>query len=234
MIQTSDGHKIRSFSVHLRSGNSDELCSSILSLAWVNEHIIATECHINPSLSEYVETDVRTGKSGRDLLGFDFKPAPDASTVAHVGWIIHFARPPEQSYYLQFDEKIVYPLPRGKKPFKQRHLDRGPLVVTKKGDTYTGIHEFAPGFSWSPDSKHLAFIDCTFDWTSDDEASQSPIGERSYQSCSLIVIDRNGKYSQFPDSCRDVETYQNSSIQWTAANSLVLYAHGILRKITIR
>ena len=33
--------------------------------------MIAAECHINPSLSEYVETDLSTGQSIRDLLGYD-------------------------------------------------------------------------------------------------------------------------------------------------------------------
>ena len=91
----------------------DAPCLSILSMAWAGNDRIAIECHINPSLSEYVETEIATGRQRRDLLGIYFTPAPDGSHVAHCGWIIHFAPPYAQSDYLQIDDLTIYPLPPG-------------------------------------------------------------------------------------------------------------------------
>ncbi len=88
-------------------------CGSILSIAWRGTDVIAAECHINPSLNEYVETDISTGATRRDLVGYWFTPSPDGKRVAHVGWVPHFAPPFAQSNYLQVENTTIYPLPKG-------------------------------------------------------------------------------------------------------------------------
>ena len=105
-------------------------CLSILPISWQVENSIATECHINPSVSEYIETDLRTEKTTADLLGLDFSPSPDRKHIAHSGQIMHFAPPFAQSDYLCIDKTAVYPLPRGGKPSTEK-----PDVVRKDGST---------------------------------------------------------------------------------------------------
>src|ERR1017187_6432798 len=61
-----DLHRLRISSFQLKQ------CGSILSIAWAGDNAIAAVCHINPSLSEYIETDVSTGVTTCDLLGYDF------------------------------------------------------------------------------------------------------------------------------------------------------------------
>lgn len=75
-------------------------------------------------MSEYIETDITTQKVTRDLLGYQFTRSPDGSSVAHVGWIIHFAQPYAQSNYLQIDHTLIYPLPKGTRPVVLKGLER--------------------------------------------------------------------------------------------------------------
>src|ERR1039458_9646254 len=66
-------------------------CLFPFAMAWAgavtasNVIAIAAVCHINPSLSEYIETDVSTGVTTCDLLGYDFTRSPSGTKVAHVG-----------------------------------------------------------------------------------------------------------------------------------------------------
>ena len=53
------------------------------------------------------------GLAGRVALGLGFTPSPDRKYVAHVGPIVHFAAPIDQSYYLYIDKTVVYQLPKG-------------------------------------------------------------------------------------------------------------------------
>ena len=70
---------------------------------WVGNNAVGVECHISPSSSEYVETDVSTGRTVPTLMGFDFEPSPDTLHIAHEGWMPHFVPPYEQSFYLLID-----------------------------------------------------------------------------------------------------------------------------------
>jgi hypothetical protein len=112
-----DLHRLRISSFQLKQ------CGSILSIAWAGDNAIAAVCHINPSLSEYIETDVSTGVTTRDLLGYDFTRSPSGTKVAHVGLIVDFATPDAQSNYLQIDHTTVYPLPSGSGPVEQKTLE---------------------------------------------------------------------------------------------------------------
>src|SRR5689334_6295366 len=103
VVVDTDGRRIRAFQPAAEV-TSPSPCNSIVSLAWRSEKVVAAECHVNPSVSEYVETDVATGRTIRDLWGYDFVPSPDGRAVAHVGAYPHFSPPFAQSNYLQFDD----------------------------------------------------------------------------------------------------------------------------------
>ena len=199
IILDLEGHRVNSFAPTSQAVAAGETCTSILSIAWTADNTIAAECHINPSLSEYIEINFSTRQTVRDLFGFNFVASPDGQGVAHVGWIPHFAPPYAQSNYLQIDNLIIYPLPKGRGPVEQKDLAEPPNVVEQKGLTYAGIHEFTPQMTWSPDSRHIALIDCTYDWTANSAGSLSAgDGAESNRRCSVAIVSRSGEASLLP------------------------------------
>jgi hypothetical protein len=211
----------------------DDRCGSILSIAWTGEDAIATDCHINPSLDEYIETDLATGATRRDLLGYWFTPSPDGKRVAHVGWIVHFAPPSAQSNYLQVEHTTIYPLPRGSGPVEQKGLEDPPQVVVRHGVVSTGIHEFMPGFAWAADSQRVALVDCIFDWTDAEEGALSAAGGReSNRRCSLAVASVSGEAVLFrldvpPDQLRQAK------VDWIDSREVRLQAGDVTTSVRI-
>jgi len=217
VILDLEGHRLQSFKVKLASAGPDGTCASILSIAWAGDGAIAAECHLNPSLSEYVVTDIATGRSRLDLLGYDFTPSPDGRLVAHVGWIIHFAPPSSQSEYLQIGNTTVYPQLHAKEPY----------LAPRIGNTYVGIHDFMPGFFWSPDSTRVAFIDCTYDWTPDSpEALSAAQGRESNWRCALAVARPDGESTRFPLPDASPEDLGAAHLRWITAHKLSIEATG--------
>ena len=127
-----EGHRIASFQPRHQAFPPAEPCSSILSIAWVGDNVVSAVCHGNPSMSEYVEIDLSTGQTVRDLVGYNFTVSPSGKEVAHVGWIPHFAPPYAQSEYLQIDHTTIYPLPKGMSPVEQKGLQEPPKVVHQR------------------------------------------------------------------------------------------------------
>lgn len=199
VILDLEGHRLISFAPSVQAVPPGGPCGSILRIVWVGNSAMGAECHLNPSLSEYVETDLSTGRTTRDLLGYGFTPSPNGKLVAHVGWIPHFASPPQQSNYLQVDHKAIYPLPQGMKPVMLKPAAIPPNVVEQQGLTYSAIHEFDSKFVWSPDSEHIALVDCTFDWTANTPTSSSAgDGEESNRRCFLAAVSVTGEAALFP------------------------------------
>jgi hypothetical protein len=222
-----EGQRVLSFQPRHQAVPPIEPCSSILSVVWVGDGAIAAVCHINPSLTEYIETDISTGKNTRDLSGLDFKPSPDGKWVAHVGWIIHFAPPPSKSYYLQVDRTTIYPLPKGMQPVEQIGLVEAPEVVRKEGPTYRGIHEFGD-ISWSPDSKRIALIDCTYEWTPNTPQFLSEAdGKESGRRWALVVVSTTGKFVTFPLNEATQRDLGDARISWMNPRELTLDVKGI-------
>jgi hypothetical protein len=62
-----------------------------------------------------------------------------------------------------------------------------------------GIHNFESGFTWSLDSKKVAFIDCISDWI---EKGPDPgggsIGEAVNNKCSVAIVTLDGAVTLFP------------------------------------
>jgi hypothetical protein len=227
------GHRLQSFHV-LQRGADEQPCASILRIAWAGEEAIAAECHLNPSLSEYVETEISSGRRRQDLLGYWFTPSPDGTQVAHVGWIVHFAPPYAQSNYLQVGDTTIYPLPKGTGPVTNRAPERPPDVVRMVGQTYHGIHEFLPGFSWSPDAKHIGLIDCTYDWTPNSPAALSAAyGRESENQCALAVVAMDGKAVRFALSELSLKELRSARLSWTSAYGISLEAGGTRRRFTV-
>jgi hypothetical protein len=225
-----EGHRIVSFQPKHQAVPPVESCSSILSIAWVGDNAVAAICHVNPSVSEYLETDLSTEQTVRDLVGYDFTVSPNGRDVAHVGWIPHFAPPYAQNNYLQVDHTTIYPLPKGMGPIEQKDLQEPPRVVQQHGLTYTGIHEFMPGMSWSPDSQRIALVDCTYDWSPNHPESLSGgDGEYSNRQCSLAVVSKNGEAALFTLTDLIADDFRKTSISWTNPHQLA-FDTGKLKK----
>jgi len=215
------GRRIRNFPVRLGAAGANEDCASIVSIAWARERAIGAECHLNPSLDEYVEIDVTTGRTMRDLLGYDFTPSPGGESVAHVGWIPHFAPPPSQSNYLELDDTVIYPLPRGAKPFRPKGAEPPPSVVEERGLTFAGIHEFQPGMQWAPDSHHIALVDCVYDWTANGpEASSAGEGVESNRRCLVVVTSRSGEVVNSSAIATPEEEPGETKLNWLDPHTL--------------
>jgi len=220
-----EGNRVKSFHPMIGAAPPAAPCASILSIEWAGPDAIAAECHINPSLSEYVETKISTGQATRDLLGYEFTRSPDGKRVAHVGWIPHFAPPFAKSNYLQIESTTIYPLPRGKHPVAQANP---PDVVRNKGLTYSGIHDFRSGLAWSPDSQRVALIDCTYDWTAEDQSANGG-GKDSNQRCSIAVVAPSGRFALIP--LPDVPA--RASVVWLNSHQISLSAQGVVRNVEI-
>jgi hypothetical protein len=204
-------------------------CASILSIAWTGRNRVAAECHINPSLSDYIETDISDGRTTRHLSGYDFTVSPDGKQVAHVGWIIHFAPRWAQSNYLQVENTTVYPLPKGVKPTEQKELEGPPQVVRHSGATYYGIHDFHPGLAWSPDSRHIALLDCTFDLTVPVAGALDQAGVESNRRCAVAAVAAGGQLTLYPVS----SDLRQARLSWEGPHQLWLEANGERRSFRI-
>lgn len=149
-------------------GSSEEACASINRITWLHaDSVVGVECHATPSSSEYVEVDITTGKTVRELLGGGFTSSPNGQFMAHVGPVMHFAPPPVKSNFFFLDNTVLYPLPKGTKPAEVKPLDQ--LFLQSPG----GVHSFGSGFAWSPNSRRIAFVDCVFEWVETGEINGS-------------------------------------------------------------
>jgi hypothetical protein len=228
------GRRILSFEPKPQAVPPIVSCGSILSIVWVSDHVIGAECHINPSLSEYVETDISTGQTTRDLLGFGFAPSPDGQHVAHMGWMPHFAPPYAKSSYLQIDRTTVYPLPPGMSPVEQKDLSGPPRVFQERGLTYSGIHEFASNLSWSPDSQRVALVDCSYDWTANTAQSMSAgDGRESNRRCSLAVVSHSGELVLLPLTDTRLNDVRAAQVSWTGPRRIALRAQDMTKALDI-
>lgn len=175
--------------------------------------------------------DVSSGGILRDLLGYDFTRSPDGKTVAHVGWIRHFAPPYDQSNYLQLDDTTVYPLPKGRAPKKQGGDEEQPYVVANEGPHYYGIHEFLPGLAWSPDSRRVALIDCIYDWTASGDAATP--GAESNRRCAVAVVARDGAFQLVPLADASAKHLYKSRLEWSQPGEVILHIGDSSRQIRI-
>jgi hypothetical protein len=230
VILDLEGKRLKAFHPMTQAVSDGEPCGSILNIIWLSETVIAAECHLNPSLSEYVETDLGTQKTISDLLGYGFTPSPDRKYVAHVGPIVHFASPMDRSNYLHIDKTTVYPLPKRARPAEK---DRD--VVRQRGWTWIGVLEFFPRFSWSPDSERIAFIDCLFDWIASgvDDGGGTFIGNETNRRCFVAVVARTGKFVLFPIGGPPVVATDAVSFSWNSPNQLSVEIRGTAREFKI-
>ena len=225
VILDLEGQKIREFDPTGKAEAAADVgpCASVSRIWWAKPGSIAAECHINPSLSEYIETDVRSGQTTRDLLGYWFSPSPDGKQVAHAGWIPHFAPPFAHSNYLQIDDLTIYPLPEGTHP-EQDELP--PHEPARRGLTYSGIHEFETSPEWSPDMKRIGLIDCSYDWTAD--STELTTGTESNRRCWIVVIATTGGFELIPI---EGDSFYGVRLQWIDSQQLALLANGERKRI---
>ena len=229
IILDLEGRRLQSFTPTIAGFGQTEPCGSILGISWQpSDESIAVECHVNPSVSAYMEIDLKTGRHTRDLAGLGFTPSPDGRWVAHVAPLVHFAPPYAQSYYLQLNDLTVYPLPKNTKPVRQSGFGQPINVVKDEDDRYAGIHEFVPSFAWSPDSTRVAFVDCVFDWieTGGLDPGGNPIGEERNRRCSIVIVSVTGCHTSVKLPPVPKETIYHSKLSWADGKHLKMNASG--------
>lgn len=220
--------RVQSFTPTVVGFGHTEPCASILRISWRSDQVIAVECHINPSVSTYMEIDLKDGKHIRDLAGFGFSPSPDGKWVAHVAPLVHFAPPYAHSYYLQLNDVTTYPLPKNMKPLRQHPFETSIDIVRKEGRRYAGVHDFVPRFAWSPDSTRVAFVDCVFDWieTGGPDAGGNSIGEERQRGCSIAVVSVEGGHTSIKLPPISMDATHNSKLSWVDDKHLRMEALG--------
>lgn len=192
-------------------------CASLLSQTRIAPNTVAVECHINPSLNRYVELDISTGKPARELYGYGFTRSPDGKRVAHVGRIPHFGPPYARSNSLQIDQATVYP--------------RSADAARQTGATYSGIHEFKPGLVWSPDSRRIAMIDCTYDWTPNyPSALSAGEGKESNRRCFVVAVTVSGESAILANLD---DTHKDARLAWTNPGLLSLESNGTRKSLRV-
>lgn len=76
---------------------------------WIDDAHIGVECEYNPSGGSYEVVDAVSGKVEKEFTGLYFSWSPDHQTLAHIGWIIHFASRASQNYCVLFNDKTEHP-----------------------------------------------------------------------------------------------------------------------------
>lgn len=231
VILDLEGRRTKSFHPNHQADNEETACSSILSIAWSSESTITAECHINPSLSEYVETEISSGAVTRDLFGYGFAPSPDGKRVAHAGWIPHFSPPFAKSNYLQIDNTTIYPLPSGEKPTVRKTTEGAPDVVRTQDSTYYGIHEFESDFAWSPDSQRIALIDCVYDWRATNQ--ESTHGVELNRRCAMPIVSLNGRLKLFSLNATESRDVTGARLLWKSPRQISVTGPGFSKTIDL-
>ncbi|HEV2990270.1 MAG TPA: hypothetical protein VG759_17630 [Candidatus Angelobacter sp.] len=231
VILDLEGHRTKAFQPKHQAMPEGTVCASILAIAWTHENAIAAECHINPSLSEYVETDVNTGRVTRDLFGYDFVTSPDGKRVAHIGWVPHFSPPYAKSNYLQLDNTTIYPLPAGARPVEKNGLEGSRDVVLHRGLTFYGIYEITSAISWSPDSQRVAFVDCTYDWTAKNADLRD--GTALNRRCSVVAISVSGRFKRFPLTDVNNQNIFGAQLMWINSHQISVRTDGSSKMLNL-
>ena len=126
-----------------------------------------------------------SGKVENEFTGLYFSWSPDHQTLAHVGWILHFAAPASQNFCVLFNDKPVYTpgctnearaAPKKSAPpaRKDAGVKRGNSTATEPAH-YQDIHQIYPPLLWSPNGRDLAFVESVydFDWGMDDKGDET-------------------------------------------------------------
>lgn len=197
----------------LRHFRSDRDCMSVTSHEWLSDDRIGIECHINPSLGKYLAIEIESGETVHSYTGFWFTWSPDRKTLAHVGFMVHFAPAFAHNYRLEFDDTTAYP-PDGNETAQPDPRD---------ARLYRDIHKFIcgkPCLAWSPDSRYVALIDRIYDWHAD--AFGSYRGSESNPRYFLVVVSRDGRAMRHALSA----VPRSPVLEWLASERLRLTSDG--------
>jgi hypothetical protein len=142
------------------------------SVGWVDDDRVGVECEYNPSGEDYVVLDAVSGKTESEFTGLYFSWSPDRRTLAHIGWIMHFATPANQNYCILFNDTPVYT------PGCSNEVSATPKKASASragSNHYQNIHEISYPLVWSPDGRKLAFVEAIydFDWGTDEKGEET-------------------------------------------------------------
>jgi len=157
------------------------------SIEWIDAARLGVECEYNPSAAIYAILDAGSGRVLRQYMGLYFSWSPDRRTLAYVGLITHFAKPPAQNYCLHFNEKAVY-TPSCTSQIEP--LRKGPRSP-KAPDRYPNIHTIDYPLVWSPDGSKIAFVESVYDfiWNEPSKGEDDFANSRLY----LAIVPLSGR-----------------------------------------
>jgi hypothetical protein len=150
---------------------------------WIDNSRIGVACEFNPSLEFYMVLDAVSGKVQQTFPGLGFVWSPDRRTLAHVGFLMHFAV--LHDYCVLLNDTKVYP----------KGCPDGQAVKSRsRPDTFTyrDQHTVESDLVWSPDSSKLAFIVDVYDldWTSEGTNHEASEDRNHRAFLAIISMDR--------------------------------------------
>jgi len=157
------------------------------SIEWIDSARLGVECEYNPSVANYVILDVGSGRVLKQYMGLYFSWSPARRTLAFVGLITHFAKPPAQNYCLHFNENAVYTPNCTSRVGPLRKSPRSP----KSPDRYPNIHTIYSPLVWAPDGSKVAFVVSVYDfiWNEPSKGEDDFVNSRQY----LAIVPLSGR-----------------------------------------
>lgn len=203
-------------------------------IEWIDDDHVGVACEYGPSGEDYLVLNAVTGDVESEFPGLYFSWSPDHHTLAHVGWIIHFASPASQNNCLLFNDKTVYTPGciseiRATEPARKKF----PALAANgkgaaKGDNrtppppdsahYENIHDVSPPLVWSPNGHNLAFVETIydFDWGTDKKGEE--IRQSGNYRRFLAFVSTAGPATGY----RLVEEVDRPQIEWLDDSSVKL------------
>jgi hypothetical protein len=182
------GHEVRRIK-EVPMNKLDSVCGDG-SLEWIDDDHVGVACEYGPSGQDYLVLSAVSGDVEREFPGLYFSWSPDHHTLAHVGWIIHFATPALQNNCVLFNDKTVYTpgcssevraTATAPKKIPARPADGGGAAkrdnrtpTPAESAHYENIHDVSPSLVWSPSGHNLAFVETIydFDWGTDEKGEE--------------------------------------------------------------
>jgi hypothetical protein len=169
---------------------------------WIDATRIGVRCEYNPSLQAYLVLNAVSGKVEKEFDGGGFSWSPDRRTLAHSGFVVHFAPPSGQNNCVLFNDNVVYT--PGCSNYVKAESARAPILH------FRDIHDIYSSFVWSPDGRSVAFVETVFDfdWGTDEkgEETRENVNPRYY----LAIVSANRRAVGYSSP----EPLPSSRIEW--------------------
>jgi hypothetical protein len=175
-------------------------------LEWIDNDHVGVTCEFNPSAEDYLVLHAVSGKVEKEFPGLHFSWSPDHQTLAHVGFVIHFAPPAVKNNCLLFNDTPVYtpgcsnevketpktPAPRANRKSEVKRAGNR-TAARVEVHHYQNIHEISYPLLWSPNGRKLAFAETIydFDWGMDDKGQETQETSNPRKFLAIVSTDRS-------------------------------------------